>query len=153
MNTHSPLLTLGAFALISSLAVARESVVAVSARAPGTVVAGKPFIITVKFSIQDGYHIYGPNKIATGIPTAVSVTAPSGFNIKKTVYPATTMFKALGETIPVLMGTPSVKVTVSTPKTAKGKRTFLVHVMSQACNDRTCKLPQTDNLKVTVSFK
>ena len=153
MKTNFRILNLAGLALMASYAMAKESVVHVSATAPGTAVAGKPLTILVKFDIQDGYHIYGPNKIETGVPSAISVTSPAGFKVKKTAFPPTVMFKALGETIPVLMGHPVVKLTISTPKTAKGKQTFTVVTTSQACNDRTCKQPQTDNLKVTVVFK
>ena len=139
--------------LFAISAQATEGVVAVSASAPGTVVAGKAFTITVKFNIREGYHIYGPTKIETGLPTTVSVTGPKGFKVAHVNFPATHPFKALGETVPVLSGAPIVKVSVSAPKKSKGKQLFTVNVSSQACNDRTCERPQSVALKVLVNVK
>lgn len=144
---------LAAMTLFTMSAQAADTVVAVSASAPGTVSAGKSFTISVKFNIREGYHIYGPTKIETGLPTTVSVTGPSGFKVARASFPATHPFKALGETVPVLSGAPIVKVSVTAPKKIKGKQLFIVNVRSQACNDRTCERPQTVALKVLVTVR
>jgi len=153
MKNGSKFVALIAAGLLSVAAFAIENAVHVSASGPAKSAPGKDVTILVKFNVKSGYHIYGPGKIETGIPTEVAVQAPKGFKVKKTTYPATTMFKALGETVPVFEHQGVIKVTLSSPASAHGKQNFVVKVKSQACNDRTCLMPTTDEAKVSINFQ
>lgn len=153
MKTGSKFVVLGALALLSAAAYAGPGAVKISASGPAKSAPGKDVTILVKFNVKDGYHIYGPGKIDTGIPTDVSVDAPKGFKVKKTAYPATKMYKALGETVPVFEHTGTIKVTLSAPANAHGKQNFVVKVKTQACNDRTCLMPTTDQVNVAINFQ
>ena len=153
MKFGSKLIVVAVAALMSVSAFAAEGAVKISASGPSKSAPGKDVTILVKFNVKEGYHIYGPGKIDTGIPTDVSVVAPKGFKVKKTTYPATKMFKALGETVPVFEHSGTVKVTLTAPASAHGKQNFVVKVKSQACNDRTCLMPTTDEAKVSINFQ
>ncbi len=153
MKIGSKIVIFIAAVLISAVAFAAESAVKVSATGPSKSAPGKDVTIEVKFKVKEGYHIYGPGKIETGIPTEVSVQAPKGFKVKKTVYPKTVMYSALGETVPVFEHQGTIKVVLSSPSSAHGKQNFLVRVKTQACNDRSCLMPTTDEVKVSTNFQ
>jgi len=144
---------ISAFAVsLVSFALAYNHPITVKVTAAGHAQAGKSMTISVRIGIPAGYHIYGPKDIKTGVPTQVSVVAPSGFKVTKTSYPPTSTFEALGESVQVFKGEATVKVTVKAPSNAHGKKSFTVKVSSQACNDRTCELPSTSEATFSVNF-
>lgn len=126
--------------------------VKVSATAPKTVVAGKPFVLTVNVTVDKPYHIQA-NKTKEGyIPTVVEVGAP-GFTVGKIVYPKSQQATMGHEKLDVYAGSVAIKVTLTPDKTVKaGKASLPVTVKYQGCNDQSCFPPTkaVTNAAVTV---
>jgi DsbC/DsbD-like thiol-disulfide interchange protein len=57
-----------------------------------TVAPGQTFYLAALFSIAPGWHIYWANPGASGAPTTLSVTAPEGFTVGRTLFPRPTAF-------------------------------------------------------------
>jgi DsbC/DsbD-like thiol-disulfide interchange protein len=123
----------------------------VTGSAPATAKAGQSLTLRITISIPEGYHIYGP-KDKSGVPTSISVTAPSGYRSTVQFPPTKTYRAATGES-QVYSGKVVAPIKVSLPKNAKGKATFKVAVTSQACNDETCLMPETTSLSLTTVVK
>ncbi|MBS1716592.1 MAG: protein-disulfide reductase DsbD N-terminal domain-containing protein [Armatimonadetes bacterium] len=122
--------------------------VATKATGPSSAKVGKPFTVKVMIKIPSGYHIYGHTEKA-GIPTAIEVAGGKGV-ASKVNYPATSKFNSLDGPVNVYVNEVTIPVTVTLPKTSKGKQTLKLKVTTQACNDRTCLPPKTDTLSVAV---
>jgi DsbC/DsbD-like thiol-disulfide interchange protein len=123
----------------------------VTGSAPASAKTGQSLTLKVTISIPEGYHIYGP-KDKTGVATSVSFSGPTGY--KATVeYPKTTIYDGLGEESQVYFGKVVVPVKVTVPKKAKGKATFKLTVTTQACNDKTCLMPETKTLSLSTVVK
>ena len=144
-------LTAIAFVAVAAFATAQIKSVKMSASGQPRAKAGKVAIVSVKLDIPNGYHIYGP-KDKSGIPTDVKFSGPKGFT-GKVNYPKTSVFQGVEGPSEVYFSSVTIPVAVSIPKTAKGKQTFTLKVTAQACNDRTCLPPVTNDLTVTTVVK
>jgi DsbC/DsbD-like thiol-disulfide interchange protein len=119
--------------------------------APVTAKAGQALTLKVTIDVPDGYHIYGP-KDKSGVPTAIAVSVPAGYKAS-VAYPPAKVSQVLGEKSEVYTGKISVPVKITVPKGAKGKATFKLTVTTQACNDRSCLMPQTTPLTLSTVIK
>lgn len=136
---------------VAAVSLAQLKAVKVSATGQSAVKPGKVAILKVKFDVPAGYHIYGP-KEKTGIPTDIKFAGPKGFTAK-VLFPKTSVFKGVEGPSDVYFGSVTIPVSVSIPKSAKGKQSFKLKVTSQACNDRTCLPPATAELTVNTTVQ
>ncbi len=123
---------------------------ATSKATAGKVKKGKvPVTVTIK--VPEGYHIYGPKSTDIGVATSIKVKG-NDFKIASINYPKTTVFTAGGEKMDVYKGTVTVPLVVQPVKKLHGKQELHILVSTQACNDRTCLPPATEDLKITVNL-
>ena len=127
--------------------------------APATVVVHrnvnpiKPATVSIKVTIDKGYHLQGNNAKDPYIPTTATVQAPEGVIIGKIVYPPSVKKEFSGETIPVYESKVEIKIPISLSSKVKvGELKVPVTINYHGCNSTSCyppsKISTTINVKV-----
>ena len=135
-------------------AVAETGPVRVAVAAPKSAPAGKPFTVTVTFTVAPEYHIYPPAKDQANIPTSVTVNAPAGFSVGAPAFPKPRVATVAGDEIELYEGAVRVAVPVTFAKDATRPRTparLTVRARFQACTAESCLPPKTVERTVTVA--
>lgn len=156
MRIHSAMRTGPLMLVLFAAAVAR-------AGAPGDVVktsgkisvdkakAGGDFRLAVVIELAEKWHVMSNAVKKPYISTALTVKAPAGFTVGKSMYPKSKSIKVAGEDLQVFEGIVAVGATVKTAATVKpGKYTLEAELKYQACNDKSCLRPTTTKLSIPV---
>jgi len=125
-----------------------------TARAPKTVVPGKPFTVTVSITVDKPYHIQANPPKADYIATVVDFSGAKGFKVGKITYPHAKQAQIGSETLPVYEGTVQVKAALTAEKGVKpGRVTLPITVKFQGCNDKTCYPPSKIATQTAVTVR
>ena len=132
--------------------------VSASPVSPVTLKTGASAKATLKFRVQDGYHV-NSNKPYSQllIPTVVTLTADKAVTLGKMEYPVGhdfTLAVAPDEKLNVYSGEFLVQVPIRAPRdSAAGTYTVKGELKYQACNDNSCFPPKAIPIEfqVTVS--
>ena len=144
-------LLFAAWSLVGVGAAQSAGTVTISAKAPAASHEGKVYSIDVRINVPTCYHIYGPT-VTYGLPTQIAFSGPKGFK-GAAKYPPTGVFKSFEGNLQIYSGIVHIPVWVTPNKSAKGKEVVHLKVTVQACNDRTCLLPKTEDLTVVTVLK
>lgn len=109
--------------------------------------------IGVRFSIQDGWHIYGEQPGEIGMPTELRVGAPAGFTVSRVHFPPAEKFVQQGRwTAYGYSGEVSLWVEVNSPSKAGEDATGAFHIEASwvACGPQLC-VPETAAFEVPVT--
>jgi hypothetical protein len=114
----------------------------------------------VRFRLGEGLHIYGEPVPEGLVPATVTVDGPPGLVVEDPILPPTSPLRleSLDVELPVWSGTVDIAVPFyPTGELASEVRpldmdeaTLDVTVRYQACDDRVCLLPQTEELSLRV---
>jgi hypothetical protein len=106
----------------------------------------------VDIGLDEGLHLYGQPIPDGYIATEVEVAAPEGIVVEQPQYPPTAPFHVEGidDEFQAFEGDIRIRVPVHMRLTDAESFTLDVTVRYQACNDRECYLPQTQQLSVEV---
>jgi DsbC/DsbD-like thiol-disulfide interchange protein len=106
-----------------------------------SVAPGQEFKVALNFQIADGWHIYGPKKGESYLPTTIEWKLPKGTVTKGVQWPKPLLVSA-GESVqPTYEGTITVLVTFISPKDAKvnAPLKLAAKVNWQVCRELLCK--------------
>lgn len=117
---------------------------------PAKVVPGRSFTLTVRLTIEPGYHIQANDAKDPYIPTRVQVTVPKGYKVGKPVFPRSISITMASEEMAVFEGTVEVKVPITPPAQARGKQRLRVKVEYQACTDEACFPPTETSVNADI---
>ncbi len=122
-----------------------ELLVDVSAVQPG----GK-FTVAVKFTIENRWHIYWLNSGASGLPTSVDVELPEGFEAGPVLYQTPKQFETAGQLGYGYEKEAWFLIPVTAPGDLGADDAVGVKVTVGwlSCNERTCGLPQNQELNL-----
>ncbi len=111
--------------------------------------------ILVRIDLRSGLHVYGQPIPAGYIPTTVTVQGPETVEVGEAVYPATKPFKVegLSEQFFVFEGDVEIEVPLLSSEHQAESVQFEVEVRYQACDDKTCFLPQTARLTLNAPVR
>jgi len=158
----------GCLALLGSALVAHSRVamaqpglpvfVHVATAAPVTIAAGATGMVTIKITIDKGYHVQGNNAKAPYVPTVATVAATGGVTAGKIAYPPSVKKEFTGETLPVYENKVDIKIPLSVAANAKkGSVNVPVSIGYQGCNTTSCyppgKLATTVTVKIVAAAK
>ncbi|MGY8651551.1 MAG: protein-disulfide reductase DsbD domain-containing protein, partial [Verrucomicrobiia bacterium] len=107
-----------------------------------SVAPGQEFQLALNFQIADGWHIYGPKKGESYLPTTIEWKLPKGTALKAIQWPKPLLVSS-GESVqPTYEGTITVLVTFIAPKNAKANSQLKLaaKVNWQVCRELLCKL-------------
>ncbi len=110
---------------------------------PATVSPGTTAVGLVVFSMEPGFHIYGPME-GNGLPTRVVVEAPAGVTTGAVEFPPPTQmnFALLGGALALYEGEVVVRFPVTVAPGARGSSLeFVARVDYQPCTDKLCRQP------------
>lgn len=97
--------------------------------------AGQPFTVGVRLTIDPGWHVYWTNPGDSGLATKATVTAPAGFTVGPTQFPAPTVLPQAGgnvnygyetEVMLLVAVTPPKTLPAGVPVTIKANALYLV---------------------------
>jgi DsbC/DsbD-like thiol-disulfide interchange protein len=124
---------------------------------PTAVAIGGTASVIVVLEIDPGYHVNAPKAMldpsqADLVPTQVVV---SGARLEPSPvsYPPATKLKLGGESVAAYTGKVTISVPVKVAAGARGEHALKVSVTTQACDDKACQLPQTQELRLSVHVK
>ena len=106
-----------------------------------SVAPGQEFKVALNFQIADGWHIYGPRKGESYLPTTIEWKLPKGTVTKAVQWPKPLLVSS-GESVqPTYEGTITVLVTFIAPKDAKvnSPLKLAAKVNWQVCRELLCK--------------
>lgn len=135
--------------LLALLATAAEAAgpVAVQLRfEPATVSPGTTAVGLVVFSMEPGFHIYGPLE-GNGLPTRVVVEAPTGVTTGAVEFPSPVQknYALLGGALALYEGEVVVRFPVTVaPGARESSLEFVARVDYQPCTDKLCRRPVHD---------
>ena len=111
--------------------------------------------IMVRIDLPAGLHVYGQPIPSGYVPTTVSIRGPETVEIGEPIYPATKPFKVdgLDEQFFVFEGDVEIEVPILSSEHQSETVQFEIAVGYQACDDKTCFLPQTVNLTLEAPVK
>ena len=112
-------------------------------------------VIEVRLRIADAYHIYAPGA-ADVVPTSIALAASARFAIGAIDWPAakTVHDAALGKDIDTYEGELTITVPIRVAADAPvGEAALKLTVRLQACDDKTCLLPQEYVLLVPITIE
>ena len=121
----------------------------------GSVSPGTTFKVSVKATINKGWHIYWTGPGENGLPTQVSWTVPDGFKASPTQYPAphktVQSFPSLTLTSHTYENIAYFSTSITAPSDFSGLETIkvLASVDWQACKE-TCLPPSTTALSINL---
>ena len=107
-----------------------------------SVAPGQEFQLALNFQIADGWHIYGPKKGESYLPTTIEWKLPKGTALKAIQWPKPLLVSS-GESVqPTYEGTITVLATFIAPKNAKANSQLKLaaKVNWQVCRELLCKL-------------
>lgn len=107
-----------------------------------SVAPGQEFQLALNFQIADGWHIYGPKKGESYLPTTIEWKLPKGTVMKTIQWPKPHLISS-GESVqPTYEGEVTVLATFIAPKdaTADSKLKLAAKVNWQVCRELLCKL-------------
>jgi len=106
--------------------------------------------LLVRLNLKPGLHVYGQPVPEGYIATTVTVKAPDSVIVGDPVYPATRPFQVQGldERFHVFDGDVEIEVPLLSAERKEETVSFEIEVSYQACDDRTCYLPQTAELTI-----
>jgi hypothetical protein len=109
-------------------------------------------LLYIDIDLDEGLHLYGQPIPDGYIATEVEVAAPEGIVVEEPNYPPTAPFQVEGidEEFQAFAGEIRIAVPVHMRLTEAESFTLDITVRYQACNDRECYLPQTQQLSVEV---
>jgi thiol:disulfide interchange protein len=111
---------------------------------------GERAVVTIYLNIKNGYHANAnPASAKYLVPVTVTVSG-DGVSVAKPIYPKGTpkKFSFSDQILSVYEGQVAIKVAVRPSAKAKTGDHLNVKVRYQACNDRSCLIPQTLSLSV-----
>ena len=106
------------------------------------VAPGQEFQVALSFQIAKDWHIYGPKKGDTYLPTAIDWKLPKGTKLKDVKWPKPHLVNSGGSVQPTYEGTVTVLATFIAPRNAKvnSKLKLTAEVSWQVCQELVCKL-------------
>jgi len=107
-----------------------------------SVAPGQEFEVALNFQIADGWHIYGPRKGESYLPTTIEWKLPKGTVMKSVQWPKPQLVNS-GESVqPTYKGAITALVTFIAPKDAKvnSQLRLAAEVNWQVCRKLLCKL-------------
>ena len=107
-----------------------------------SVAPGQEFKVALNFQIADGWHIYGPRKGESYLPTTIEWKLPKGTVMKSVQWPKPQLVNS-GESVqPTYKGAITALVTFIAPKDAKvnSQLRLAAKVNWQVCRKLLCKL-------------
>jgi len=112
---------------------------------------GQEFQVAFNFQIAEGWHIYGPKKDDSYLPTAIEWKLPKGMKLKGIRWPKPHLVNSGDSAQPTYDGTITVLATFVAPKNAKAgsKLKLTAEVSWQVCQDLVCKLGEA-TVKVSI---
>jgi len=119
--------------------------------ASNSVKPGQQFQVAFNFQIAEGWHIYGPKKDDSYLPTAIEWKLPKGMKLKGIRWPKPHLVNSGDSAQPTYDGTITVLATFVAPKNAKAgsKLKLTAEVSWQVCQDLVCKLGEA-TVKVSI---
>lgn len=124
---------------------------------PVEIKAGGSGEVTVRLTIQRGYHVNAnPPTYSYLIPTALEIAPTDGVSVGAISYPPPINAKlAFAEKpLAVYEGETQIRATLQADKSAKpGERSLAAKLRIQACDDRVCYPPGTRDLAIPVIIK
>lgn len=126
-----------------------------SAHAADRAQAGAPFAVSVRASIQPGWHLYSLNEPAGGpIATQIGIGPSELVRLAGAIgspLPETSRDPNFGLTTEFYVDSASFRIPLVVDQAARsGKRAVIVTARYQACSDRLCLRPRTDTVRVPV---
>ena len=122
-----------------------------------TVRPGESFRVAVVLKINEGWHVYAnPTGPGRGLPVEVAGTDKDGFTFSPARYPPGKKESQedveAGAWVYAYEGDIALFLDVRTgAEVAPGSYTLVVSATAQACKGGTCKLPETEDVSVTVT--
>lgn len=126
----------------------------------GVIKSGIKRRVVVRFELRDGLHIYGEPVPEGMVATRVEIEGPEGFHVEAPTLPPTQPLhlEALGADLRVWSGTVDLafpvwvnsKVVGMSSAAASDELELRIRVRYQACDDRTCLIPRTEELHLRV---
>ena len=107
-----------------------------------SVAPGQEFQLALSFQIADGWHIYGPKKGESYLPTTIEWELPKGTAIKNVQWPKPHLVNS-GESVqPTYEGTITVLATLVVSEGAKpnSQLELTAKINWQVCRELLCKL-------------
>ncbi len=121
---------------------------------PVTVEKGKTTVVTLKITIDKGYHLQGANAKDPYVPTSVTATLPPGVSLGKISYPPSVKKEFTGETLPVYETKIDIKVPlIGGDSMSPGKSSIHFVVNYQGCNTTSCYPPTKLDIPSTLFIK
>lgn len=108
--------------------------------------------------IDAGWHVYASSQPPGSPVVGTQITVPDGQPLSlsgeiDSPEPQTRMDPTTGKSIDLYEGSARFTLPLKAAKNAMpGKHTFEVDVRFQACNDRLCLLPRTQNVKTPITI-
>lgn len=135
----------------------REPIVTLKAAAPTAVARSGKGVLTLTFTVRDGYHI---NAFQPGNPDLIAATlnlkAPAGVTLGKPQLPPSESLTMPGMKAPsrVYAGKKTILVPFTVAKAAKpGAQTIGATLGFQGCSDTACLPPDSTDARATVVVK
>jgi hypothetical protein len=111
--------------------------------------------VAIRMRLRDNFHIYG-TPVPTGyVPLTITIPGTSDFSLDTPVYPATReiVLESLNETFHILPARLDLRSFVRVAKNARsGEHSLSLQVEFQACDDKTCMMPQALTLQFPVTI-
>ena len=129
--------------VLASKPAARTQEVTLRTLASHTSVApGQEFQVALNFQIAEGWHIYGPKKDDTYLPTTIDWKLPKGIKLKAIRWPKPRLVNSGDSVQPTYEDTITVLATFIAAKNAKvnSQLKLAAKVNWQACRELLCKL-------------
>ena len=106
-------------------------------------VHGKAVHGYVEVNVPFGFHIYNPHYKGVGVPTVISLASGQGFHL---VY--------IGNLKPgLLSGEVKFPIGLKIGKNVHGRKSIVIAVRFQQCNDKICLPPVTKDVRLTTFVK
>lgn len=100
------------------------------------IMPGQTFHLAFMFDIEPGWHIYWKNPGASGAPTEITLSAPPGFQVGRTLFPRPTSFEGEEGTTYGYERNVTLLVEVTAPPTLQSSRVmFNAEVTWLVCKD------------------